>query len=117
MDSRVATTAIENGKLIEEEVECRPEKIPCSVLDETIDVYLIRQYFTNDAWMLVEQVIEKKREMKVWLCNICQKDLYIEESIVCESCLLWYHFPCVGIKKQPKKKKWFCRFCYDGCVH
>ena len=37
-----------DGKLIEEEqVECQPElKIPNSVLDENVDVHVVRSYFT-----------------------------------------------------------------------
>lgn len=88
----VATAAIREGKLIEEEVECRPEKIPCSVLDENVDVCLVRHHFSNDAWMIVQDVISRKAEMDVWVCNVCQHDVHDgRESIVCESCLKWYH--------------------------
>ena len=33
-------------------------------------------------------------------------------TTVCESCLLWYHFKCSGVTKQPKAKTWFCRKCH-----
>ena len=37
-------------KLINEtEVECRPEKIPDSVLCENFDICLVRQHFSTDA--------------------------------------------------------------------
>ena len=37
-------------RLIEEkEAEVRPEKLPDATIDDNIDVYLIRKYFTNDA--------------------------------------------------------------------
>ncbi len=50
------------GKLIEEnEVEVRPEKLPDAAIDENVDVHLIRKYFTSDAWLLVEDVLERKR--------------------------------------------------------
>ena len=43
-----------DGNLIDEaEVECRPEKIPDSVLDENVDICLVRQHFSADAWILV----------------------------------------------------------------
>ena len=49
VDKTVVQDAFD-GKLIEEEqVECRPEKIPNSVLDENVDVHFVRSYFTNDA--------------------------------------------------------------------
>ena len=52
-----------NGELIEEEfVECRPEVVPNAVLDENVDVFLVRKYFTNDAWLLVTDVPERKRK-------------------------------------------------------
>ena len=49
------------GSLIEEEeVECRPEKISNAVLDENVDINLIRRFFTEDAWKVVEDVIMLK---------------------------------------------------------
>ena len=46
VDPLIARAAINDDKLIEEEeVECRPEKIPCSVLDENVDVCLVRHWF------------------------------------------------------------------------
>ena len=109
VDADIATAATRENKLIEEEhVECRPEKIPCSVLDENVD--MVRHYFTNDAWMVVEDVVERKAKMDVWECSVCQHDLHDgRKSIVCESCLKWYHFTCVGLTKDPKRKVWFCK--------
>ncbi len=108
VDPPVARAAINDDKLIEEEeVECRPEKIPCSVLDENVDVCLVRQYFSSDAWKLVEEVMKNKAK-NVWVCTTCQNDLHSKQSIICESCLMWYHFSCVGLTKQPKLKNWFC---------
>ena len=37
-------------RLVEEEdVETRPERVPNAILDENINIYLIRKYFSNDA--------------------------------------------------------------------
>ena len=41
------------GVLIEEQVEVRPENLPDAILDENIDIHLIRRHFSNDAWMMV----------------------------------------------------------------
>ena len=49
-----ATAAIKETKLIEEEVECRPENTS-SDLDENVDVCLVYHYFSADAWMVVVQ--------------------------------------------------------------
>ena len=114
MDNEVLHTTMSSNKLVKKtEVESRPEKVPSSVLDDNVEVSLVRHYFTNDAWPLVEDVIKRKRLMNVWLCNCCNKHFNIDESIVCEHCLLWYHFSCVGISKLPKKKIWFCRSCHS----
>lgn len=101
------------GNLIEEEsVECRPERIPDSVLDENVDVCLVRRYFSSDAWILLESVLKTKAKKIVWTCNICHHDLHSEQSIICEACLQWFHFRCIGLKAQPKAKHWFCRSCF-----
>ena len=53
--------ATQNGKLVQEDdVECRPERVPNSVLDENVDVFLIRKYFSTDAWLMVESILERK---------------------------------------------------------
>ena len=98
------------GSLIEEEeVECRPEKISNAVLDENVDINLIRRFFTEDAWKVVEDVIESKKNSDTWPCKICYHDVHEsgQQSIFCEGCLEWYHFKCVGITSQPKKNTGF----------
>ena len=77
VDSNIATAAIREKKLIEEEdVECRPEMIPSSVLNENVDVCLVRHYFSADAWMVVQDVIGRKAKMDLWECSVCQHDLH-----------------------------------------
>lgn len=102
-------------KLIEEnEVECRTEKISNAILDKSVDVHLIRHYFTKDAWLIVQDVLQRKREHHIWVCRVCNHDLDEDDSeaILCDSCLEWLHFRCVGIIKQPKQRYWYCRDCY-----
>ena len=97
VDKDVVQQAIKNSVLIEEDkVECRPEKIPNSILDDSIDVC---NYFSNDAWLLLLQL---KLKNIIWTCNICNHDLHSEAAILCDSCLLWYHFKCVGSKEATK---------------
>ena len=58
VDDEVLQSAL-NGVLIEEEsVEYRPEVMPNAVLDESVDIFLIQKYFTNDAWLLVTDMLE-----------------------------------------------------------
>ncbi len=118
VDKKVAELALKQGVLIDEEhVECRPEKITDAVADGNVQVQTIRKYYTYEAWMLVEQVVKQKHKKMTWVCNICHHDLNSKtsgDSIACESCLLWFHFSCVGLLKRPKAKNWFCRSCYQA---
>ena len=103
----------QHGQLInEEEVECIPEKINHAVLDENVDIYLIRKYFSIDAWLLVEDVLSSKKENIYWICVSCNQDLHSRQSIICDLCMNWHHLDCVGLTKIPKAKNWFCRSCY-----
>jgi len=112
VDKKVAERALMAHQLIEEEeVECRPERIPDAVVDENVDVHLVRRHFSSDAWLLIESVVKQKAKM-TWTCQTCYHDLHTEQSIVCDSCLLWFHFKCVGLTRQPKSRNWFCRSCY-----
>ena len=52
-------------------------KIPNSVLDENVDVHLVRSYFTNDAWLIVKDVLKRKTKSTSWICHSCNRDLYI----------------------------------------
>ncbi len=113
VEEKVARKALREGVLIDEDqVECMPERVPNSIADENVDIFLVRRHFTSDAWALVEDVYKQKLKKMCWTCTSCYHDLNTDLSIACESCLLWYHFKCVGLTKQPKLKNWFCRKCY-----
>lgn len=116
VDKCILNSAMKSDDLIDEDqVECRPEKVPCSVLDEAVEISIIRSFFTNDAWMVVTDVIQRNKEVDVWICALCEKDLADgTAAIICDSCLLWYHCTCVYVKQMPKKKMWFCKTCYSS---
>ena len=64
------------GHLIDEEdIEVKPENIVDGVMDENVDISLIRNYFTPDAWMLVEDVVIQKRRSCQFTCNGCSRTL------------------------------------------
>ena len=76
MDNRVVESAIKKGHLIEEEeVECRPDRVPNAVVDENVDVCLVGRHFSNDAWRLVKDVVKQKSEKMTWTCHTCFHDL------------------------------------------
>ena len=100
--------------LIEEtSVEVHPEHLPDAVLDENVDIHLIRRFFSNDAWLHVKDVTARKRCNPIYVCKVCRKDLDEFPSIVCEHCLSWFHMKCVGLKDRPKARHWFCQNCHS----
>ena len=115
VDSQVINPVITRKRVVEEaDVEIRPEKIPSSCLDENVCINSIQKYFSADAWAAVEQVLEVVKKNPAWFCGSCAKEIddNTEDSIICDSCLSWFHFNCLGLKKPPKIKEWFCRQCH-----
>lgn len=116
VDAKVVDAVLQKSKfpLIEEEqVEVCPENLPDAVLDENVDIHLIRRYFTNDAWLLLKDVVKQKIS-NTYSCKTCSHDLDEAESIVCDHCLSWYHVKCTGLKSVPKQKHWYCRRCHQS---
>lgn len=57
-------------------------------------------------------------------CKVCRKECVDDpvsikdQSIECDKCSLWFHYPCVGIKGNERflksvYAKWFCRACLE----
>ena len=115
VDSEVAEAALKGNKVVEEcEVEIRPNRVPASCLDENVCLISVQKYFSPDAWGAVCNVVDTIRKHPVWYCGRCTKAICdeTENSIVCESCLTWFHFHCMSLKQRPKCKEWFCRGCF-----
>ena len=74
-------------RLIEEDVETRPERVPNVILDENVDIYVIRKYFSNDVWLVVTEVVHQKQRNFVYVCKSCYHDLHKQASIICDHCL------------------------------
>ena len=47
--------ALKSGFIEEENVECRP-KVSNGVLDENVDIHLIRSYFSQEVWIMIQDV-------------------------------------------------------------
>ena len=59
VDDDTANKAMKRNVLIEEhDVEARPECVPMKCLDENVCVRMVKKYFTIDAWMVVQNVME-----------------------------------------------------------
>ncbi|XP_076804592.1 uncharacterized protein LOC143448656 isoform X1 [Clavelina lepadiformis] len=48
---------------------------------------------------------------RVWICPACSKPDDGSPMIGCDQCDGWYHWPCVGIVREPEKDEWFCPTC------
>ena len=44
----------------------------------------LRFFFSNDAWLLLEDIVKSKREANVWFCASCHKDLN-GAAVICDS--------------------------------
>ena len=112
-------SVINEGTLLSDGVELNPEKLPCTCVDENVNLFRIRKYFTDASWSRVLKAVELKKKMKYY-CQVCEQDLEQEErgllSICCDGCLQWLHLPCAGLKVAPKQKEWFCQLCKNN-VH
>ena len=112
-------SAINEGTLLNDGIELNPENLPCACVDESVNLFRIRKYFTDAAWSRVLKALELKKKMKYY-CQVCEQDLDQEEkgllSICCDGCLHWLHLSCAGLKVAPKRKEWFCQLCRSN-VH
>ncbi len=84
----------------EHEVEVVPDK----VMHKNVDIKLIKQYFTKDAWLLIEGVLKVKEATIKYFCSVCSQDLDKKPSVSCDGCLDWRHTDCVGAKYTKKKQ-------------
>ena len=63
LNSKVSTAVLKDSKqLIQKKMWKLCWKIfqISVVLDDNIDIYLVRQYFSCDAWLLVTEVVQRK---------------------------------------------------------
>ena len=103
------------GKLVDEEdVEVRPESLPDAAIDENVDIFLIRRFFSSDAWLVVLEAVKIKKSKSIYVCKICFHDLHDKPSVACDHCLSWYHIQCSGLKHEPKMRYWYCRKCHGS---
>lgn len=113
LDSKIIEKIKKENYLAEEtDIECRPEKITSAILHETVDINLIRCFFSRDGWNMLKSVIESKRANHTLVCPACSTDIGAENSIICGLCLLTHHSKCVGLKIS-RKKVWYCYTCHN----
>ena len=95
---------IHSNELVrKDEVEECPERITDAVLDKSVDIHIIRKYFSYAAWQKVTEMIKQKRALHVFFCHTCHQNADEHPSICCDTCLCWYQLHYVALKSQPKK--------------
>ena len=67
VDVAISVLKDQNQLIEADQVEARPEKLPDAVLDENVDVHLIRKYFSHDGWLLVKQCCSTE-ENQFYIC-------------------------------------------------
>ncbi|KAF0757573.1 Uncharacterized protein FWK35_00008754 [Aphis craccivora] len=86
VDEEIALLAIETKHLIsEKDIECIPEKVSNAIIDDTIAIGEIKQYFTADGWTVVQQIIKMKKQNSTWLCPVCSEDASKNRSVVIDA--------------------------------
>ena len=97
-----ADSALKGQLLGESSVETISEKISTAVLEDAVDMSTLRRYFDGDAWLCVQQVLTEKEGRPCWICDVCEDDLALHDSICCDACLHWSHLKCLGKCRAPK---------------
>jgi len=114
VDNHTAAAALDGNVIEETSVETSPIRVSSACLDDSVvELKAIQQYFTVDAWAAVQQVVAVKRQQQVWPCPSCSQNA-TDAAICCDSCLLWWHCKCAGIKAEHVKKDWFCAACKNA---
>jgi len=60
-----------------------------------------------------EEDVYEDEDGKVWICPSCSGPDDGSPMVGCDNCEEWYHWACVGIKKDPEEDSWFCPRCTE----
>jgi len=97
-----------------EDIKTHVELIHMGIVEPEVNINLIKPLCSTGAWDLLKDIIELKKQIKVWVCPTCQSEINYEDSILCNSCLTLYHKKCVNVTfKKIKSSSWFCLSCYN----
>lgn len=108
----ISNRASNGGYEIQEtDVSLHLNDVSPAVLDDSVSIPLVKKYVSVGAWSAVLKLVENKKKCHQWKCRICNWNLLDNDSIACDSCLLWYHLGCSKLKKRPKTRFWFCGVC------
>ena len=75
----------------------------------------VKKFLTHQAWKKLEKVLT---EQIIHYCPSCQTPCLEDweknytPSVLCESCIFWFHLHCMKLQSVPKLKLWFCKQCW-----
>src|SRR6218665_1801851 len=91
-------------------LQLEPTELPAILINTDINIDELKPLLTPAAWYKLQESITVRAELNQWYCACCKNDLDSGRSIECSSCLDWYHYSCVGLKRS-RKGDWFCCTC------
>ncbi|KAF7992484.1 hypothetical protein HCN44_004828 [Aphidius gifuensis] len=106
-DEVLVNKVINDGYFIKNNDLSENTALPDCIFDENVDIKLVQKYFKRPAFTRLTKMLKSQH---TYTCHECQNKLQ-DNSIVCDGCLFWYDFFCLGIKKAPAKTSWFCQNC------
>lgn len=98
--------------LREEEVSILDARMRQRISNPEASLGLVRQYFDADGWMAVAAQARRMEESD-YICFMCNEQLG-DRAVQCSQCLDWFHYACVGFKRKPKRKHYYCDECLYG---
>ena len=90
-----------------ENLNLRPLQLPAALLHGDVNGNELQPLLSREPWKKLKATIWQRARADVWSCVCCKKDLGVERSMECSSCLEWYHYSCVGFKRKCKGN-WYC---------
>ena len=96
-DDEEATNIINDNYLL----DINTRMISDGFLDSSVDLNSIESLCTESTFKRLEQVLTEKKKNPKWKCSSCRKSIGGMHCILCDSCLLWYHFKCITEQKKP----------------
>ena len=103
IEPAIADIVLFRKGLIKEDVVL-PERITASGLDDHAHLQSCKKYFTT--WLAMQNVVKMVKKNPAWYCGRCTCPINDEneDSVQCDSCLVWFHFKCANLKTAPKCK-------------
>ena len=89
----------------------QPCDLPSIVLHANVVLGILKPVMTPAAW---KKFVAARRKLEMRKCACCHKDTGSDNCVECDSCLEWYHWPCVGMERTPRGN-WYCYTCRMNC--